>query len=332
MISVQMFKQFNDEKVFEDGLQKPNSEVYDNQWPSDGLVQISNISIRYRKGLPLVVKNLSFEVKPGTKLAIVGRTGSGKSTILLALTRIVEICQGEVGYEEGDGKIEVDGINISDLGLHQLRRGLVIIPQDPFLIEGTLRFNIDPRGELSDADILEIIVKCEININLDTESVNKDYSPLEENNEESKKQQIGHKDQKKAKKANSISISPKILDFFIKAKGENLSLGQRQMICIARALAQRPKILLMDEATASIDEKTDSLIQKIIHEELKDTTVITIAHRLKTVINYDQILVMSDGQKVEEGSPKELTAKTNGHFYSMLKEHGGELMSIANRE
>ena len=326
MISIQRLKEFNDQKISEDALHNPNSEAENKQWPDEGLLWISNVSIRYRKGLPLVVKNLSFEVKPGTKLAIVGRTGSGKSTILLALTRIVEICQGETAYKE-DGKIMVDGINISDVGLHQLRRGLVIIPQDPFLIEGTLRFNIDPRGELSDADILEIIVRCEININLKTERVNKEYYPWEEDLEDSKQQ---HGEEENDKKASSIFINPKILDFFVKAKGENLSLGQRQMICIARALAQRPKILLMDEATASIDEKTDSLIQKIIHEELKDTTVVTIAHRLKTVVNYDQILVMSDGQKVEEGSPKELAAKSKGHFHSMLKEHGGELMLMAS--
>jgi len=237
---------------------------------SDGKINFNNYSVKYRPNTPLVLKNLNFEINPKEKIGVVGRTGSGKSTLCLCLFRLLEADQG---------KISIDDIDISSIGLEMLRKNLTIIPQEPTLIEGTLRENVDPAEIFSDEKILEILKA----VGLD------DF------------------------------LEGKNLDYKIENNGNNISIGEKQLICIARALIKKSKIILMDEATANIDYKTESFLQNSINKELKDCTVITIAHRIKTIINYDRILVLNNGEIVEYDSPKNLLEK-KGLFYQLYKE------------
>ena len=270
---------------FEAELDKP--EVM-KAWPTVGQILIKDYSLKYRAGLPFVIQGLSFEVEGGTKVGVVGRTGSGKSTLLLGLTRILEAVDDDGQVQ---GSIEIDGIDIGGIGLHVLRRNITVIPQDPILLEGTLRSNLDPFGLYSDTEMLSILEA----VNLSTSISGGDL-----------------------KDENSV------LDYKIEQRGANLSLGQRQLVCIARALVCKPKILLMDEATASIDQKTDRVIQNVIKHQMDGVTVITIAHRLDTIIQYDKILVLGDGRKLEEGAPSDLLRNQEGQFYWMVKEAGEE--------
>ena len=292
-----------DEKMkqrFEADFDKPE---LDQAWPTNGDVTITNLSLRYRESLPCVIRDLNLKIRGGEKVGVVGRTGSGKSTLLLGLTRILEVAINDKG--ELLGSIEFDNINIADMGLHLLRKNLTVIPQDPILLEGTLKSNIDPVGEYSDAQIIQILEIIKFRETLVFEEIFDIEEPTE--------QQI---------LANSHQ---NLLNYEIEHRGSNLSLGQRQLVCIARALVQKPKILLMDEATASIDQKTDRVIQKIIKNNLEGTTVVTIAHRLDTIIQYDKILVLDNGCKVEEGTPSELLEK-KGVFYGMVEEGGANFL------
>ena len=207
------------------------------------------------------------EVKGKEKIGICGRTGSGKSSLTMNLFRIVEATAGMV---------YIDGVDISQVGLDLLRQKLCLIPQDPTLFKGTMRFNLDPNECNSD----EQIAACM-----------KDVDYWHEG----------------------------ILDLEVKANGENLSVGQKQQVCLARALLRNSKIMVLDEATASIDYKTDEIIQKVIQDKFQDFTVLTIAHRINTIINYDKIACFEAGILKEFGSPQELLAK-RGLFYELV--HG----------
>eukprot|EP00800_Vazella_pourtalesii_P021766 TRINITY_DN821_c0_g1_i2.p1 TRINITY_DN821_c0_g1~~TRINITY_DN821_c0_g1_i2.p1 ORF type:complete len:1532 (-),score=331.57 TRINITY_DN821_c0_g1_i2:43-4638(-) len=243
-------------------------------WPQRGLVEFRKYSVKYREDLDLVIDNLDLEIADGQKLAIVGRTGAGKSSLTLALFRILEATRGS---------IVIDGVDIADVGLDDLRSRLTIIPQDPVLFSGTLRSNLDPFNTTPDARLWEAL----------------EHSHLKHH----------------------VEGMPKGLDFIIQEGGENLSVGQRQMVCLARALLRRTKILVLDEATAAIDMETDDIIQKTIREHFADCTVITIAHRLKTILDYDQVVVLSFGKSIEHDSPKNLIDK-KGAFYDMVREAG----------
>ena len=260
------------------------------KWPIEGKLEIQGLCLKYRKGLPFVLRDLDFEIVGGEKVGIVGRTGSGKSTLFLGLTRIIEAVDD---HGDKQGSIEIDRVDISTIGLHVLRRNITVIPQDPIWLEGTLRSNLDPMGFVSDANMEEVLdlIQFSRTIKIDQEEEFDDQKNL--------------------------------LDYKIEQRGSNLSLGQRQLVCIARALVGKPKILLMDEATASIDQETDGIIQSIIKHQLEGVTVVTIAHRLETIIQYDKILVLDNGKKIEEGSPEELLER-KGHFYGMVREAGEE--------
>jgi ABC-type multidrug transport system fused ATPase/permease subunit len=237
---------------------------------NEGKINFSNYSVKYRPNTPLVLKNLNFEIKPKEKIGVVGRTGSGKSTLCLCLFRLLEA---------ESGKIYIDDIDISKIGLEILRQNLTIIPQEPTLIEGTLRENVDPSNNFSDEEIRNVLY----DVGLDDFMEDKD------------------------------------LDYQIENNGNNISIGEKQLICIARALIKKTKIILMDEATANIDYKTETFLQNSINQGLKDCTVLTIAHRIKTIINYDKILVLNNGEIVEYDSPQKLLDK-KGLFYQLYKE------------
>ena len=237
---------------------------------SEGKIKFINFSVKYRPNTAIVLKNLNFEINPKEKIGVVGRTSSGKSTLCLCLFRLLET---------NSGNIFIDNIDISSIGLDMLRKNLTIIPQEPTLIEGTLRENVDPAEIFSDDKILKVL-----------KDVGLDYF-----------------------------MEGKNLDYKIENNGNNISIGEKQLICIARALIKKSKIILMDEATANIDYKTEIFLQNSINKELKDCTVITIAHRIKTIINYDRILVLNNGEIVEYDSPKNLIDK-KGLFYQLYKE------------
>lgn len=310
--SIERMREYLNEEDQEDKLHVPvEDKEIPRKWPNWGVIEFQNVSIRYNMSTDLVLRSLSFKTKRFEKIAVVGRTGSGKSTTLLALMRILE---QECSANLGDSKIIIDGINIRKIGLQTLRHNLAIIPQDAFLFGGTLRENIDPLNEHCDMEIYTILGKVRL---LESLGILKDEDF--EDYESTKKTEID-----------------KILNYKIDTKGDNLSTGQKQLLVIARALVKRPSILLMDEATANIDSKTDKFITQLLREELIACTVITIAHRIATVIEYDRILVLDQGILAEQGSPEELLLKTTGIFRSLVECNGkdfyDEMMKIAQKK
>ena len=316
---VERLKEYFDFSGFEAEFDQKKDAEIDQNWPEEQGVEIKNLSIRYREGLPLVIKNLDLEIKAGQKAAILGRTGSGKSTLMLSLMRIIEASFDDEGEK---GEILITGVDIAKLGLHRLRKGISIIPQDPNLLKGTLRFNVDNFDMVSNNKIISALQRVSFFETLSSDQI-----------EEVRMKQQHRASAKKTNREGSKSLSERtsardtpldltcFLSMEIEAKGANLSVGQRQLICIAKALVQDSKILLMDEATASIDKKLDQLIQRVIMDQMEDRTVITIAHRLETIIGYDKVVILSDGSKIEEGSPQELM-ELQGEFYSMMLESG----------
>jgi ABC-type multidrug transport system fused ATPase/permease subunit len=299
-------------------------------WPQTGHIEFRNYSTRYRQGLDLVVKDISFEVQPAEKVGIVGRTGAGKSSLTLALFRIIEAANshwaqashngdedgiiptsgvsasektkyGKGGFiadektlaelegvdvEQIGGSIWIDGVDIATVGLSRLRKNLAIIPQDPTLFAGTIRENLDPFDELEDADLWEALERAHL------------------------KEQIS-------------ALHGGLL-FKVSQNGDNFSVGQRSLICLARALLRKTKVLILDEATAAVDVETDELIQKTIRKEFKDRTILTIAHRIKTVMDSDKILVLEKGRVEEFEPPQVLLQRPESHFYK-LAEQAGEI-------
>lgn len=278
------------------GVQLPEN------WPQHGRVVFKNYSARYREGLDLVVKDVSFTVEPSEKIGIVGRTGAGKSSLTLALFRIIEAAdsywalasdpsaehasplESSMFASNSGGSIEIDGIDISTLGLRDLRQHLAIIPQDPTLFAGTLRQNLDPFSTLPDSSLWQALERAHL-------------KPF-------------------------ISTLPGGLSFEILPNGENFSVGQRSLICLARALLRQTKVLVLDEATAAVDVETDDLIQKTIRKEFADRTILTIAHRIKTVMDSDKILVLEKGEVKEFEAPKKLLKKKGSLFYSLAQQAG----------
>ncbi|CAG5132940.1 unnamed protein product, partial [Candidula unifasciata] len=243
------------------------------EWPYSGNVVFENYSTRYRPQLELVLKSLSFKVHAREKIGIVGRTGAGKSSLSLALFRMIEAAEGH---------IFIDDLDISNMGLHDLRNRLTILPQDPVLFSGSVRFNLDPFEIHSDEALWMAL--------------------------------------KNAHLSDFVREMSGQLDYLCEEGGQNLSVGQRQLMCLARSLLRKTKILILDEATAAVDLETDFLLQNTIREAFKDCTVLTVAHRLQTVIDYDRILVLSNGEIIEFDTPEKLLADKTGLFYSMAKE------------
>ncbi|EAL66783.1 ABC transporter C family protein [Dictyostelium discoideum AX4] len=244
-------------------------------WPINGSIKFDNLVMRYREGLDPVLKGITCEIKAKEKIGIVGRTGAGKSSIVLALFRLIEA---------SEGSISIDGENIAKFGLKDLRRNLAIIPQDPVLFSGTLRENLDPFNECPDHELWSI---------LDDIQLSKVFKSTEE------------------------GLNSKVTE-----NGENFSVGQRQLIVLARALLRKPKILVLDEATASVDGQSDSLIQATIRNKFSNCTILTIAHRLNTIMDSDKIMVLDAGKISEFDEPWTLLQNQNGLLTWLVNETG----------
>ncbi|KNC97598.1 uncharacterized protein SPPG_07067 [Spizellomyces punctatus DAOM BR117] len=252
----------------------PDNPVPKN-WPDQGNITFKNVVLRYKEGGVDVLKNINLNIKSTEKIGIVGRTGSGKSTLLTALLRIVEVA---------DGQITIDGVDVSKIGLNDLRSNIAIIPQEPVLFVGTIRSNLDPFSKCTDEEIWKALDAV----------------------------QLGDKIRAMAAKLDSEVIE----------NGKNFSLGLRQCVCIARAILSKSKVLVLDEATAAIDSRTDAMLQDTIKKSFANLTVLTIAHRLNTIIESDRVLVLDAGQILEFDEPKKLLDKEGGDFRSLVEQTG----------
>lgn len=274
-------------------------------WPTEGKIEVDNLTVGYAPDLPPVLKGLSFEVQPNQRVGIVGRTGAGKSSLTLAFFRFLEA---------REGRIVVDGIDISKLKLCDLRGRLAIIPQDPVLFSGSLRSNLDPFSEHSDSELYDALERTHLMTRSSDDSSTTGTL-------------IPESDLENPAEAPSATDNSNVfgsLNTSIAEGGLNLSQGQRQLLCLARAIVSRPKIMVLDEATSAVDMATDALIQRSIRSEFgrNATTLLVIAHRLSTIVDFDRILVMDAGCAVEFGSPKELMHIENGVFRSLVQESG----------
>ncbi|XP_041474562.1 multidrug resistance-associated protein 1-like isoform X1 [Lytechinus variegatus] len=272
IVSVERVKEYSEAPTEAAAIVEDNRPA--ESWPGEGKVEFINYSTRYREGLDLVIKGINVTVKPGEKVGVVGRTGAGKSSLTMALFRIIE---------PAEGQIKIDGVDISSIGLKDLRSKITIIPQDPVLFAGALRMNLDPFESYTDDEVWLAL-------------------------------RLSHL-------ANFVSSLPEGLQHECAEGGENLSVGQRQLICLARALLRKSKILVLDEATAAVDLETDDLIQATIRSEFSECTVITIAHRINTIMDSTRILVMDGGEVSEFDTPTHLLT-SGGIFYTMAKDAG----------
>ncbi|KAF8477848.1 hypothetical protein JB92DRAFT_2801159 [Gautieria morchelliformis] len=246
-------------------------------WPASGALEVANLRARYSSDGPEVLHNISFKIMSGERIGVVGRTGSGKSSLTLSLLRCIPT----------EGEVYFDGLATSSINLHALRSSVTIIPQQPELLTGTLRENLDPFSEHSDATLNNALRSAGL------------FSLQGEND------------------ASKIT-----LDSFISSGGGNLSVGQRQILALARAIVRQSKLLILDEATSAIDYATDTIIQNTLREVLSDSTVITVAHRLQTIMDADKVMVLDAGNMVEFDSPANLLKKTGGFLKSLVDESG----------
>ncbi|KAL0491571.1 ATP-binding cassette, subfamily C [Acrasis kona] len=258
-------------------------------WPLRGDITFENVGLRYRSDLDPVLVNFSAQIFASEKIGVVGRTGAGKSTLMTALFRLVEL---------DTGSITIDGIDTAQIGLYDLRSKLSIIPQDPVLFSGTVRFNLDPEQVYNDEQIWQALERAHMK--------------------------------------NIVVKLPNGLEDLVTEYGENFSVGQRQLFCLARAILRHTRVLVLDEATASVDVETDALIQQTIRQEFADRTVLTIAHRLNTIIDCDRIMVLEKGELAEFDTPKALLNKHDSMFYGLVSQTGKAnakyLKKIANGE
>ena len=264
-------------------LSEKENDLSEKSWPGEGKVIFDQYSTKYRDDCDLALRNICIEINPGEKIGIVGRTGSGKSSLTLSLFRIIEASQGT---------IKIDGRNIYDVPLKKLRRSLSIVPQEPFLLEGTLKTNLDPLNLYSEEEINEILKNVKL------------YEMLE------------HDKANYKTKLNGINTE-------IKEYGNNLSFGCRQLLCVARAILRKSKVIILDEATSSVDQKTEDIISNAVDNMFNNSTIIIIAHRINTVKKCDRIVVMDEGKIVEIGKPDELIQNLNSKFYKLYYKYIG---------
>eukprot|EP00536_Pseudo-nitzschia_multiseries_P013764 jgi/Psemu1/245584/estExt_Genewise1.C_6110003 len=271
------------ERVVEFGKVEPEAPLelktdkkLDESWPSKGAISVKDLSTRYRPTLPLALAGVSFSVPSGSRIGVVGRTGSGKSTIVQTLFRLLEA---------ESGQIDIDGVNVAEVGLHRLRTAISVIPQHPTLFSGcTVRENLDLFGLHSEEVICQAIESAHL--------------------------------------GKAIAELPKGINSIVTEGGSNFSVGQRQLLCLARAILSKNKILVLDEATASVDRRTDQMLHDSLHDSFGDATIMAVAHRLDTVIDHDYILVLGQGKVLEFGSPANLLSKISGVFSTMVDDTG----------
>ncbi|KAJ1529288.1 hypothetical protein ONE63_006086 [Megalurothrips usitatus] len=256
---------------------KQTSTTVLSSWPEKGRISFQNVSMSYRPNTPNILCNLSFNILPGEKIGIVGRTGSGKSSLTVALFRIVEL---------NSGSIKLDDIDIAEVALSTLRAKISIIPQDPVLFSGTVRSNLDRRNKCDEKELWDALTKTRL--------------------------------------LDRINALPQKLDTVIGDGSAGLSAGERQLLCLARALLKNSKVLILDEATASIDPETETAVQSTVDEEFKSCTVLIIAHRLSTVTNCDRILVMEEGKVVEFDEPNNLLNNPTSLYAKMMASQHSE--------
>ncbi|KAK0631184.1 ATP-dependent bile acid permease [Lasiodiplodia hormozganensis] len=316
-------------------------------WPSRGSVEFIGYSTRYRADFDYVLKGITFKIAPGEKVGVVGRTGAGKSSLALALFRALEA---------EEGKILVDDVDIGMIGLQDLRENIVMVPQDPTLFSGTIRSNLDPFGLFTDEEIFTALRRVQlVGSAAPSAQTTRPPSPTGSSNGVVRSKKSNDKNAqlrsavaavKSAAGATANGSSEpstpgtpsseilenknifRNLNSPVSESGSNLSQGQRQLLCLARALLKAPKVLLMDEATASIDYATDAKIQETIRE-IRNTTI-TIAHRLQTICDYDKVLVLDRGEVIEFGDPWELMQRKKGVFRGMCETSGD--LEVLERE
>ncbi|KAJ3158315.1 hypothetical protein HDU86_003024 [Geranomyces michiganensis] len=331
-------------------------------WPTKAKVEVRDLTIRYSPELPAVLKNLNFTIEGGHKVGVVGRTGAGKSTLSLAFFRILPF---------SEGTITVDGVDISTFGVRDVRSRFTIIPQDPVLFTGTLRSNLDPFGEHSDETLWEALGAVHVldgltrnfsNSESDSNAATTTTTTTTGSARTASGDEAGNSSASDAGSCTTVTpsavgsrpplaavdaataapppttsvssppqLTTAVLDLPVSENGNNFSSGQRQLLCLARALLRRTRLIFLDEATASVDVALDAKIQQTMREQFRDSTVLTIAHRLRTVMDYDRILVLDKGTVEEYGTPYDLARKEGGIFQSMVAETGevSELLEIA---
>ncbi|GME78716.1 unnamed protein product [Ambrosiozyma monospora] len=279
--SVERLKYYADELPQEPGFSTVGPSL-DPNWPAEGAIKFENVNLRYREGLAYALKNFSIDMKPHENIGVCGRTGAGKSTLMSCLYRL----------SEPEGLITIDGVDISKINLTDLRTKLSIIPQDPVLFSGTIKENLDPFDQSSENELWDALRRA----HLIEESV------LQKAKKQTVRDESMHK-------FHLLQV--------VEEDGENFSLGERQLLALARALIKKSKILILDEATSSVDYETDSKVQKTIVNEFSDCTILCIAHRLKTILKYDRILVLDKGETAEFDTPWNLFQNEAGLFRSM---------------
>ncbi|KAJ3843478.1 P-loop containing nucleoside triphosphate hydrolase protein [Lentinula raphanica] len=294
MVALERVKEFSELKREPPEFIEPRPPA---SWPAAGAIKCEELVIRYAPELPNVLHTLNFEIRPGEKVGILGRTGSGKSTLALSFFRFVEATEG---------RIIIDDIDIAKVGLTDLRSRLTIIPQDPTILSGTLRSTLDVFDEYEDVEIFEALRRVHLIPSSDSAVVAEEDSTVN---------------------ANIF----RNLDSTVSEGGENFSTGEKQLLCMARAILKRSKVLVMDEATASVDYATDELIGKTIRQEFADSTILTIAHRLRTVIDYDRIMLLDQGRIVEFDKPGVLLADSTSKFHALCKATGKEEFATLNK-
>jgi ATP-binding cassette, subfamily C (CFTR/MRP), member 4 len=245
-------------------------------WPKEGSIDFHDLSVRYRPSLPLSLEKATFHIPSGTRVGVVGRTGSGKSTLVQSLFRLLEA---------ENGSIKLDSVDIKSLGLHTLRTHMSVISQVPVLFSGcTVRENLDPFHAYPDQTLKNALDDVHM--------------------------------------TSVINDLPQGWNSMVAEGGSNFSVGQRQLLCLARAILCKNKLLVLDEPTANVDRRTDQLLQEALHKSFEGATILSVAHRLDTVIDHDYILVLGHGHVLEFGSPADLLENENGQFSSMVRDTG----------
>jgi ATP-binding cassette, subfamily C (CFTR/MRP), member 4 len=305
MVSVERVLAFRNLRSEAELVNESDRKLLATGWPQNGSIVVADLSVRYRPSLPLALDGVSFSIPGGSRVGIVGRTGSGyvdgylslrlrtithiivqsKSTVVQSLFRLIEA---------ESGSITIDGVNIAAVGLHALRTNLSVIPQVPTLFSGcSVRDNLDLFGSHDAASLRQVIDACHL--------------------------------------GKVIDDLPEGIDSQVAEGGSNFSVGQRQLLCLARAILSKTRILVLDEATASVDRRTDQLLQTALKENFRDGTILAVAHRLDTIIDFDLCLVLGAGKVLEFGSPAELLRRQGGAFASMVQDTGPSMAAELRR-